>query len=150
MRLMGILRSVLLCHGKGRNKEAVEAYETALNLAPTDAEGYVNLGTALSSLGEHEREVKAYRQSLKLQSDNADVWLNLGTVLITNLKDGKGALEAYRHAVSGYAKHNQYAEIASHLTELGKVSAVSSDSQLAASLKRIAGGAKRWRRPTRS
>ena len=128
---------------QGRNKEAVEAYETALNLAPTDAEGYVNLGTALSSLGEHEREVKAYRQSLKLQPDNADVWLNLGTVLITNLKDGKGALEAYRHAVSGYAKHNQYEEIASHLTELGKVSAVSSDSQLAASLKRIAGGAKK-------
>ena len=112
---------------QGRNKEAVEAYETALNLAPTDAEGYVNLGTALSSLGEHEREVKAYRQSLKLQPDNADVWLNLGTVLITNLKDGKGALEAYRHAVSGYAKHNQYEEIASHLTELGKVAQLDQD-----------------------
>jgi len=59
----------------GRNEEAIEAYEQAINIAPQDASLYNGLGNALSALGRNEEAIKAYQTFIKLWGGRT-YWIN--------------------------------------------------------------------------
>ena len=74
--------------GRGKLKEAVQAYHRALEANPNDADTYNNLGNVLVGQGKLEEAVQAYHQALEINSSDADVHYNLGRALV-----GQGKLE---------------------------------------------------------
>ena len=65
----------------GRNSEAVNANQTAVELSPQDAESHSNLGIMLQDLGELEKAEASYRQAIGLKPDYAEAHSNLGVTL---------------------------------------------------------------------
>ncbi|HYE65339.1 MAG TPA: tetratricopeptide repeat protein [Pyrinomonadaceae bacterium] len=83
----------------GRYREAAEAYQHALRLAPADALIYNNLGTAYSALGQFKEAVEAFKQAIRLQPEMAIVRLNLGHAYC-QLKQHGEALKTFKQAIS--------------------------------------------------
>ena len=65
----------------GRNSEAINANQTAVQLSPQDAESHSNLGAMLQDLGELEKAEASYRQAIGLKPDYAEAHNNLGVTL---------------------------------------------------------------------
>ena len=65
----------------GRNSEAINANQTAVQLSPQDAESHSNLGAMLQDLGELEKAEASYRQAIGLKPDYAEAHSNLGVTL---------------------------------------------------------------------
>jgi hypothetical protein len=83
---------------KGRFLDAVVSFRKSIELYPTHAETYNQLGTCLFRLKRLDDAKKAYRRALDLQPRCDDSWNNLG-VLYDTLGDYKRALRCYRKSV---------------------------------------------------
>jgi Flp pilus assembly protein TadD len=66
---------------QGQKEQAVERYRQSVEVDPTFAEAWNNLGPALCELGQRDDAVRAYRQVLLLAPGFADVHYNLADVL---------------------------------------------------------------------
>jgi tetratricopeptide (TPR) repeat protein len=77
----------------GRNEEAAQAYQQAINAKP-DAPGYYNnLGNVLARLGKIDEAKAAYTKSAELDPSNAaGAWLNFG-ISLSNASRLKEAVE---------------------------------------------------------
>jgi Flp pilus assembly protein TadD len=82
----------------GRNQEAKDAYQRALEADPDSAAAYNGLGLAYARLKQYAEAVEAYRMSLKLAPDTAWTLSNLGLAYI-ELRKYSEAIDALRHAV---------------------------------------------------
>lgn len=90
--------------------EAKAAFESAVQLAPSDAEAYIGLAGALGGLGDEAGKVRAYRSALKLRSSDAATWSKLGVTLTSLDADqaaacseedcAAGAEDAFRQSCS--------------------------------------------------
>jgi tetratricopeptide (TPR) repeat protein len=105
----------------GREPEALNAKQKAVQLAPQDAEAHNNLGKTLRELGSLEEAEGSYRQAIALKSDYAEAHSNLGITL-----QALGRLEeaevSYSQAIalkSGYAKAHR--NLGSTLQALGRL-----------------------------
>ena len=105
----------------GRNSEAVNANQTAVELSPQDAEAHYNLGNTLKELGRLDEAEASYTQAIALEPGYAKAHSNLGNTL----KD-QGKLEeaigAYNNALAinpDYAE--AYNNLGTALHEQGKL-----------------------------
>ena len=83
-----------------RQKEAVIAYEQALELDPENATYWNDKGNALrADPACHEDALEAYEQAVKLAPDEPLYWHNKGRVLHYDLKRHEEALATFEQAL---------------------------------------------------
>src|SRR6266704_1925567 len=81
-----------------RYKEALLAFEQAIQLDPNDAVIYFNKGDALDELERYEEALVAYKRAIRLDPNNADAYFNKGNVL-DELERYEEALAAFEQAI---------------------------------------------------
>lgn len=64
----------------GKQKEALEAYQNALKLAPQTKEIYNNMGAIYEKLGNFEKAVENYEKAVQIDSDYVDAGVNLAVL----------------------------------------------------------------------
>ncbi len=79
-------------------KDAAEAFGKAVEAAPTSATARVNLGSALSRLGDTEGAIREFGAALRFDPQNVDAHLNLGMLLASEGRHGD-AVEHLRNVV---------------------------------------------------
>ncbi|MFH1868376.1 MAG: tetratricopeptide repeat protein [Candidatus Omnitrophota bacterium] len=86
-------------YNKGRNKEAVEMYNKALEINPNHIEAYNNLGVLYFNTGEDEKALAMLNKAIRIKPDYAQAHNNLGNVY---LKKGmlKETIYSYKRAIS--------------------------------------------------
>jgi tetratricopeptide (TPR) repeat protein len=88
----------------GRGAEAIQPLVNAIDLHPTHAEAFYNLGRAYQlSLGDAERARASYSRAISLKPDYTDARINLGGVM-TGLGDSREALTVLEPARRGEGK----------------------------------------------
>ena len=105
----------------GRNSEAVNANQTAVELSPQDAEAHNNLGINLKELGRLDEAEASYRQAIELRADFSEAHYNLGNTLkeLGRLGDAEASLKQSITLKSDYAEaHNN---LGITLKELGQL-----------------------------
>jgi tetratricopeptide (TPR) repeat protein len=84
----------------GKNNEAVEAYQKAIELKPLQAAYYNNLGNVLARQGKIPEAGQAYQKSADLDpAGAASAWMNYGIVLY-NANRLKDAVDPFRKATT--------------------------------------------------
>ncbi|MFT7695637.1 MAG: tetratricopeptide (TPR) repeat protein [Candidatus Latescibacterota bacterium] len=86
-----------LYYAEGRVKDAVAAYQRAVEIDPNYALAHSNLGTVLRSLGRIEEAEQAHRRAIELQVDNSLFHEELGRLLVRANKR-EAAIEALAKA----------------------------------------------------
>ena len=77
-------------------EQAARYYEQALELGLENPDVITDAGICYRRLGQPEKAVRYFRRAGRLDPGHANSALNLGVVLLHDLKDKKGALEAWR------------------------------------------------------
>jgi len=105
----------------GRNTEALNANQTAVELSPQDAEAHSNLGVTLQELGRLDEAEVSLRQAIVLKPNYPEAHNNLGNAL-----KEQGRLDeaeaSYRQAIvlkPGYA--NAHSNLGATLQDLSKL-----------------------------
>jgi tetratricopeptide (TPR) repeat protein len=83
----------------GRSAEAIEAYETALELEPDYADAFCNLGAVRYNQGQRAEARRAFEACLRREADHVEANFNLANVLEEE-GDDAGALAHYRRALA--------------------------------------------------
>lgn len=68
----------LVLHDMGKVTEALQSYEQAIALDPTNPQAQLNLGTAREDLRDLPGAIECYRRALELDDTFALAWQNLG------------------------------------------------------------------------
>jgi len=88
----------------GKNREAVKAFQKAIEINSKHANTYSSLGSAYNAIGEKEEAVSAYLKAIELNPRHADAYYNMG-----NAYAGSGniekAISAYEKAIEIAPKH---------------------------------------------
>ena len=82
----------------GRYDEAVEAFRSAIRVAPEMVASYFNLGLAYARLDEFVRAQEEFETAARIRPENGNVWFHLGRALQSQEKN-REALEAYTMAL---------------------------------------------------
>ncbi len=82
-----------------RYAEAIEAYETALEIEPDYADAYCNLGAVRYNQGQRAEARRAFEACLSREADHVEANFNLANVLEEE-GDDRGALAHYRRALA--------------------------------------------------
>jgi tetratricopeptide (TPR) repeat protein len=82
--------------------EARDAYRRALELDPSHADAWVNLGRLLHEAGDPRGAAQHYRRAIELRPDSAVALFNLG-VALEDLRMAEEAILAYRTALAADA-----------------------------------------------
>jgi tetratricopeptide (TPR) repeat protein len=83
----------------GMFAQSADAYRTATELSPADADSWIGLGRALSAGGRYEQAAVAYERAAEIYPDDAVVHFNLGVTYV-RLDRLTEAIEAFRQALS--------------------------------------------------
>ena len=105
----------------GRKSEAIDAFQTAVQLVPHDAEVHNNLGNTLQEMGRLEEAEVSFRQATALKPDYVNAHNDLGTTL-QELGRLEEAETSYRQAIyfkSDYAK--AYYNLGNTLKDLSRL-----------------------------
>ena len=106
---------------RGEGAAAREAFETALDLTPTDAESHYNLGVALQKLGEPAEAARAYQRALVFDPGFAEAHFNLG-VLFQEGGHVDPACSAYRAVLERQPRHaTAYRNLGETLLGAGRI-----------------------------
>jgi len=119
----------------GRNSEAVNANQTAVELSPQDAESHNNLGNTHTKLGRLEEAEASYRRAIRLKPDYAEARYNLGNTL-QELGRLDEAEASHRQSIAlkpDYAE--AYSNLGVTLQELGKFDEAEASYSQAIALK---------------
>ena len=105
----------------GRNSEALNANNIALELSPKDAEVHSNLGNTLQELGRLDAAEACYRKAIELKPDYAEAHCNMANML-KKLGKFDEAEVAYKQSIKLRTKY----DLAHHnlgilLKELGRI-----------------------------
>ena len=105
----------------GRESEAVDANQTAVELSPQDAEAHYNLGNRLRKLGRLNEAEATYNQAIALKPDSAEACYNLGITLQELARLGEAEV-SYKQAIMlrpDYA--NAHGNLGNTLLEQGRL-----------------------------
>ena len=84
--------------GLGKLPEAEVGFRKAVELNPSYAQGFNNLGITLKDQGNLEDAIEAYEHALKLKPSYAEAHINMGNAL-KNQRKFEDAIEAYQRAL---------------------------------------------------
>lgn len=128
---------------QGQVQRAVTHYERGLAYDPDYAEGYNNLGVALTQLGRMTEAKAAFQRALSLRSDYAEAFNNLGIALanegrmdeaITNYQRAIAANGAYSDAHTNWGnvllRQGKPAEALSHYATAVRLNALDAGAEL--------------------
>jgi len=92
-------RGVALEEDPGAQNEAIEAYDKCVELDPTHAAAYINLGTLYYNRQDYVQAERHYRKAIEVDSRYALAYFDLGNVLdeTGRLED---AIRAYQSAIT--------------------------------------------------
>ncbi|WP_341528615.1 tetratricopeptide repeat protein [Nostoc sp. UHCC 0302] len=79
-----------------RYKDALTAYEKAVNIIPNYAQGWNGQGKTLNELKEYKEALAAYDKAIQIQPDYLEAWSGRGFVLIN--------LQRYQEAIASFDK----------------------------------------------
>jgi tetratricopeptide (TPR) repeat protein len=74
-----LMRQVTECMRQGKRAQAMALITEVIKSNPTDAEAYMNRGSAQTSLGEVELAISDFRTAIRLDPNLAPAWYNRGT-----------------------------------------------------------------------
>jgi cytochrome c-type biogenesis protein CcmH/NrfG len=83
------------CFDYNLNPQAIQAYETALEIQPDNADVCTDLGTAYRRNGEPEKAVDYYEKAQRILPGHQMSLLNQGIVCLHDLNDTEGAISAW-------------------------------------------------------
>ena len=83
---------------KGRNAEAIQDYQTALEINPRYAEAHNNIGIIFARQGDVAKAMEHYHTALDINPHYADAHVNLGNALAT-LGRNEEAIEQFKAAL---------------------------------------------------
>lgn len=83
----------------GRQDEALESYDQALNLQPGLVNALFNRGTTLAGMQRPLEALACYDKALAIDAGDTDIWLNRSAVLL-DLEQPEGALAAAQKAAA--------------------------------------------------
>ena len=90
-----------------RYKDALAAYQQAVNIRPDDAQSWNGQGKTLSQLKQYTEALAAYDKAIQIQPDYVEAWSGRGLIL--------QKLQRYPEAITSFDKalelHNNYPEI---------------------------------------
>ncbi|MBD2083201.1 glycosyltransferase [Leptolyngbya sp. FACHB-17] len=89
----------------GDLQNAALLYQQALDIDPTFAIAYCNLGATLKAMGQLTTAIDHYHQAIALNPNYAEAYQNLGVVLL-NLGRVPQSLEAFRTAIALHQQQN--------------------------------------------
>jgi cytochrome c-type biogenesis protein CcmH/NrfG len=75
--------------------KAIRAYETSLALEPNRPDVWTDLGVMYRRTGDPQKAIQEFDHALSIKPDHQIALFNKGVVLLHDLKDAKGALEAW-------------------------------------------------------
>lgn len=90
------LRQAEFYYEKGEHKNALTAYDTALELNPNSSVAWDGKGMVLGNLGRPQEAIQAHDQAIKLDPAFARAWNNKGVAL--------GELKRYEEALGAYVQ----------------------------------------------
>lgn len=108
LQLLGLCK-----HRMGQHAEAIEIFQTAIELDPTSADNYNNIGLAYSGLENHERAIEAIKKAIELKPEQY--------LFYNNLALQYRCLEQYDKAIECMNKALAINEIPQMLVNLGGV-----------------------------
>ena len=118
-RVAALMRAGVDAAQSGKLDQAAAAFRKAVEVDPTDAEAWDNLGVGLVRAGDEARGVEAFRRALRAVPGHPEAHRNLAVVLD---RQGRGA-EAARHYRAFLAKSpadsRDRATIMARLEEMG-------------------------------
>jgi len=83
---------------EGRQRDAITAFDKAIQLNPRSAEGYLGRGMAYNETGQNERALKDYDAALALNPQSAETYFNRGNAY-SDLGQHERALRDYTEAI---------------------------------------------------
>ncbi len=86
-------------HQMGSREDSLVLFDRSLELAPSQADAWVNRGNLLLDLQRLEEALASYDHALKLNPKFADAWFSRG-IALTAMKRHAEALEAYDRALA--------------------------------------------------
>ncbi len=78
-----------------RYDEAIAAYRKALDIDTRDVDVRVDMGTCYRRIGKPDTAVNEFRKALEINPNHQMALRNLGIVLEYDMKDKKGAIQAF-------------------------------------------------------
>ncbi|UCC57768.1 MAG: tetratricopeptide repeat protein [Candidatus Bathyarchaeum sp.] len=95
-----------LCfEGLGKNEEALECYEEAVDLEPTDLGTLKGLVRLLASFERYSEAVKYLDRITQIDSKNPDMWNLKGTIYQDFLKNYQEAIKCYNQAIKADSQY---------------------------------------------
>ena len=91
----------------GKNKEAIEAFQKAVELDAKNPKLFwavFNLGNSYADDGQYEKAIAAYKQTLSLQANFPRAYYNLGVAYV-ELNRTEDAIRAFREAIKQRVDH---------------------------------------------
>lgn len=79
----------------GRHKEAIEAYESSLDIQPANAMVLTDLGIMYRRVGKPEEAVRRFEEAIDADPKLENPRYNKGIVLLHDLNDREGAIRAW-------------------------------------------------------
>lgn len=83
------------CLDFGMNQQAIDAYETALTIAPNNANVCTDLGTAYRRNEEPEKAITLYEKAQEISPGHEMSLMNQGIVYLHDMDDPQGAVAAW-------------------------------------------------------
>lgn len=68
------------CLKKGQLKEAIEHYETALDISALYPGVWFSLGFAAMATGDFNKALKGFTRVVQLEPENAEAWTNMASI----------------------------------------------------------------------
>jgi cytochrome c-type biogenesis protein CcmH/NrfG len=81
-------------------REAVDAYKKSLELKPDNADVWTDLGVMYRRSGNPTEAVRAFNKAIQINPRHQQARFNKGIVLMYDLNDRKGALQAWQELVN--------------------------------------------------
>jgi TolB-like protein/DNA-binding SARP family transcriptional activator/Tfp pilus assembly protein PilF len=109
---------------RGRLKEAVVSFERAIDINPSHAASYAQMGLALSRLGEPAKGLDYIRYAMRLSPKDPvlSYWLNFAGFAELELEHDEGAIESFRQAQALRPRyHSSYVGLAAAYALSGRL-----------------------------
>ena len=107
-------------HEHGQLREAIEQYETVLELTRDPhlvTKSYIDLGAAYQQLGDYTAAEQYYREAKKLEPDNQVIFLDLGKLAMLRRVQELAAAAAAHPAAGAYLQLGQLQQVAGLIDE---------------------------------